>query len=247
MALLQIRDLIKTFPSPEGGVQTVLDVPAFSLEPGEQVALEGTSGSGKTTLLNVIAGILRPDKGSVLLGGVDMTGLSEAQRDQMRASALGYVFQTFNLLQGYTALENVLLGMMFGPGPDRALAKSLLEDLGLGDRLDYRLTFEAMFEDGLWKWEIDWTRADGGDRKKISGDSFAGSPVSGSQMKGLRTDARPRLNNRVAVETLVLSLVDGKRTVDQIVEEVARRLDKDKNAAREVVLTHLNRSYLEPE
>jgi ABC-type lipoprotein export system ATPase subunit len=64
--------------------------------------------------------------------------LSESARDGVRANTLGYVFQTFNLLQGYTALENVLLGMMFGPGADRARAQELLERVGLKDRMHYR-------------------------------------------------------------------------------------------------------------
>jgi putative ABC transport system ATP-binding protein len=74
----------------------------------------------------------------VLVADTDVAALSEVERDRFRAQNLGYVFQTFNLLQGYTALENVLLGMMFGPGPDRSVARALLDELGLGDRLDYR-------------------------------------------------------------------------------------------------------------
>jgi putative ABC transport system ATP-binding protein len=116
----------------------VLDIAEFELDPGEQVALAGRSGSGKTTLLNAIAGILTPDRGSIRIDGTDVTRLSESRRDALRALTLGYVFQTFNLLQGYTALENVVLGMAFGPGPDRDYARHLLERLELGDRLDHR-------------------------------------------------------------------------------------------------------------
>jgi putative ABC transport system ATP-binding protein len=64
-----------------------------------------------------------------------MSALSEPERDRLRATTLGYIFQTFNLLQGYTCLENVLLGMSFGPGVDRAFARALLKRVGLGDRL----------------------------------------------------------------------------------------------------------------
>ncbi|MCZ6598661.1 MAG: ABC transporter ATP-binding protein [Planctomycetota bacterium] len=138
MPLLEIRNLKKSYRSPDGNIRPVLDVPTFVVEAEEQVALRGASGTGKTTLLNLIAGILRPDSGNVLLDGVDLAGLSEARRDALRATLIGYVFQTFNLLQGYTALENVLLGMMFGPGADRPYARNLLTELGLGDRLDYR-------------------------------------------------------------------------------------------------------------
>lgn len=141
MHLLSLRDLTKSYAPPPGvggGPQRVLDVAEFDLAPGEQVALAGRSGSGKTTLLNVIAGLVRPDAGSVRYGEVELTSLSEGQRDRFRARHLGYVFQTFNLLQGYTALENVLLGMLFGPGRDRAWAVELLERLGLGERLHYK-------------------------------------------------------------------------------------------------------------
>ncbi|MHC4924628.1 MAG: ABC transporter ATP-binding protein, partial [Planctomycetota bacterium] len=138
MALLSVCDRRKTYRTPDGEEHVVLDIPSFDLEAGHQVALEGRSGSGKTTFLNLIAGILRPDGGSILLDGADMAALPEGGRDDLRARTLGYVFQTFNLLQGYTALENVLLGMMFGPGPDPDAAAALLEELGLGDRLHYK-------------------------------------------------------------------------------------------------------------
>ena len=134
MALLELKDLIKRYPKPEGGQQVVLDVSSLGVEAGEQVALEGTSGSGKTTLLNIIAGILTPDSGSVQLAGEELTALSESGRDRLRAEHIGYVFQTFNLLQGYTALENVLLGMAFGSGQDSGRAHALLERVGIADK-----------------------------------------------------------------------------------------------------------------
>src|SRR4051812_38367678 len=109
MPVLEVSDLIKNFISPEGDRTLVVDVPRFALEDGQQLALQGSSGSGKTTFLNLIAGILQPDSGVVKLGGQAFSLLSESERDRARAYHLGYVFQTFNLLQGYTALENVAL------------------------------------------------------------------------------------------------------------------------------------------
>ena len=138
MPLLEIHNLKKIYRTPEGETLTVLDVPEFVLEERQQLVLRGASGTGKTTFLNCIAGILRPDNGSVLLNGTDMAAASEGTRDRLRAENIGYIFQTFNLLQGYTCLENVLLGMSFGRGADRAFARELLERVGLGDRLDYR-------------------------------------------------------------------------------------------------------------
>ncbi len=138
MPLLELRDLKKAYVAPSGERTQVVDVRAFSLEAGEEVGLRGASGSGKTTLLHLIAGILEPDAGRVLVDGIDSTALSEADRDRLRAHKIGYVFQSFHLLQGYSAFENVLLGMMFGPGPDAARARELLERVGLSDRLHHR-------------------------------------------------------------------------------------------------------------
>jgi len=138
MSVLLVENLRKAFTSPDGERTPIVDVPSFVMEAGEQVGLRGSSGSGKTTFLNLIAGILRADAGRALVCGHDMASLGESARDRLRAQHLGYVFQTFNLLQGYTALENVMLGMMFGPGADAAYARALLERVGLADRMTYR-------------------------------------------------------------------------------------------------------------
>jgi len=138
MPLLELRDVRRAFRSPDGDDQLIVDVPSFDVEAGQQVAIAGTSGSGKTTFLNIIAGLLTPSAGEVRFDGELVSALGEARRDAWRARELGYVFQTFNLLGGYTALENVTLGMMFGPGPDREFARSLLERLGLSDRMGHR-------------------------------------------------------------------------------------------------------------
>lgn len=136
--MLNVMELTKTFRSPEGERVEIVRVPEFRVGAGEQVALRGESGSGKTTFLNLLAGILAADEGRVEIDGVDMVALGEAARDRLRAEKLGYVFQTFNLLQGFTVLENVLLGMSFGPrGADRAQAKAMLERVGLGHRLGH--------------------------------------------------------------------------------------------------------------
>lgn len=137
MPLLEIQSLKKSFRAPDGGQHMIVDVPAFVLETGAQVALSGESGCGKTTFLHLIAGILQADGGSICIEGREMTALTEAQRDRARATMMGYIFQTFNLLPGYTCLENVLLAMSFGAGADRAFARSLLERVGLGTRLNH--------------------------------------------------------------------------------------------------------------
>ena len=136
MPLLEISSLKKSFRGPEG-LQSIVDVPRFELAERAQIALAGESGSGKTTLLHLIAGILAADGGSIKLNERELVALSEGDRDRVRAQNIGYIFQTFNLLPGYTCLENVLLGMSFGPGPDRAFAEQLLKRVGLGDRLNH--------------------------------------------------------------------------------------------------------------
>ena len=138
-AVIELEQVRKSFAMPGGGRVDVLDVPGFTLLAGEHCALEGQSGSGKSTLLNVIAGILRPDSGRVLVDGLDITRLPEPRRDRLRADALGLVFHQFNLLPRFTALENVLVAMSFGSGgADRRRAVDLLAAVGLGDRLHHK-------------------------------------------------------------------------------------------------------------
>jgi ABC-type lipoprotein export system ATPase subunit len=136
-AVLELSGVRKAFVAPDGGRVEVLDVPSFVVGAGEQVALRGASGTGKTTLLHVIAGIVRPDAGTVKVAGRDIAPLSEAERDAWRARHVGYVFQTFNLLQGFTALENVALASMFAGPAKVEHARELLGRVGLESRLEY--------------------------------------------------------------------------------------------------------------
>jgi putative ABC transport system ATP-binding protein len=141
---LTLINLVKRYVGPDGSIVPVVDIPKFQLGDGEQVALIGSSGSGKTTLLHLIAGILTPDSGQIIFGDstagqVDITTLTEAQRDVFRGAYIGYVFQTHHLLGGFTAMENVLLGMSFTGRPhDPAWATRLLKEVGLSDRLHYK-------------------------------------------------------------------------------------------------------------
>jgi putative ABC transport system ATP-binding protein len=137
--MLHLKNVKKAFREPDGSPLPILDIPEFRVGAGEQMVLVGKSGSGKTTLLHIIAGISRPDSGTVEIGGLDITRLPEAMRDRFRADKLGYVFQTFNLLAPFTALENVMLGMAFGQGgADTPRARALLERVGLGQRLHHK-------------------------------------------------------------------------------------------------------------
>lgn len=138
--MIEIRGLRKEY---RRGAETVLacSVRDLVVTDGEQIALMGRSGCGKTTLLNLIAGIQRPTGGSVRVCGVDLATLGQGALDRFRAEHVGIVFQTFNLLQPFTALENVLLGAVFSGRADarhRVRAQELLERVGLGDRTGHR-------------------------------------------------------------------------------------------------------------
>ncbi|TWU00157.1 ABC transporter ATP-binding protein YtrE [Botrimarina colliarenosi] len=133
--MLLLEGVRKSYAQPGAERLPILDVPRLAVGAGEQVVIRGRSGCGKTTLLNAIAGLTTIDAGKIAIKGVDLTRLPEAARDRFRARHIGYVFQTFNLLPGFTALENVLLGMTFtGQRPDRARAADLLNRVGLGHR-----------------------------------------------------------------------------------------------------------------
>ena len=112
----------------------------FSVGAGEEIALTGPSGCGKSTLLNLIAGLRRPDTGSIVVQGTDLKSLSASKLDAFRGRTMGFVFQSFNLLDRFSALENVLVGLRFGrscpAGERRARALALLERVGLQRRLD---------------------------------------------------------------------------------------------------------------
>ena len=137
MSLLIVQDLKKSFRSPSGNLDPILYVPEFSLQQYEQVALRGASGSGKTTFLHLLAGVLPADSGTVSVDGTSLHLLTESQRDQLRVGKIGYVFQSFNLLNGFTCLENITLAMYLNGSNDVDRAKSLLSDVGLWDRKNH--------------------------------------------------------------------------------------------------------------
>jgi len=139
LAMLLLENVRKSYREPSGELLPILDVEHFSLDAGEQVVLRGRSGCGKTTLLNCIAGLTTVDQGQIHISGHDIVRLPEVSRDRFRARYLGFVFQTFNLLPAFTALENVLLGMTFtGQKTDSRRAEKLLQDVGLGHRLTHK-------------------------------------------------------------------------------------------------------------
>ncbi len=133
-AALRITGLRFAFPDAEPGAAPTVDVADLTLNRGEQVLLTAGSGKGKSTLLTIIAGLMEPTSGKVLVAGSDVHALRGASRDAFRGRHIGMVFQTFNLLPGFTARENVLAALMFSgvaaAEQDRR-ADALLKRLGI--------------------------------------------------------------------------------------------------------------------
>ena len=132
-----VKDLKKSFPITGSSRLAVVDVPSFSFGADQQLAISGGSGSGKSTFLNLIAGILKADSGNIEIGNIDISILSEVDRDQVRARLIGCVFQSFHLLQGCTALENLLVAMSVCGHADKAKARDLLSMVGMSEKENF--------------------------------------------------------------------------------------------------------------
>jgi putative ABC transport system ATP-binding protein len=133
------QDLGKTV-SDVGDALTILSGVQLRIPSGQTVAITGASGSGKSTLLALLAGMDLPSAGRVLIDGVDLASLDENGRADLRAQKIGFVFQNFQLIDHYTALENVVLPLEIAGRPQGAvdLATALLQAVGLGQRLHHR-------------------------------------------------------------------------------------------------------------
>ncbi len=117
---------------------TVLDDVSFAVEAGSTFAIIGPSGSGKTTLLGLCAGLDEPDSGTVELCGIELNGLTEDERAQLRNKQVGFIFQNFQLLPTLTALENVIVPLeLQGVKGARRTGEELLEKVGLKDRMHH--------------------------------------------------------------------------------------------------------------
>lgn len=139
MALVELRGVTKQFRKGDE-VITPLENVDLDIEAGEFVSLMGPSGTGKSTLLNLVAGIDRPDRGSIKVDGTELTGLSQARLADWRAANLGYIFQTHNLIPVLTAYENVELPTLLlkmSSSERRRRVQLALEAVGLTDRANH--------------------------------------------------------------------------------------------------------------
>ena len=139
--VLDVRNVSHGFNDQSGHRLSVLESLDLRINPGDSVAIIGPSGAGKSTLLSLLAGLDIPESGEILFQGEAFSGLSEDQRAAVRRGRIGFVFQSFQLLQGLTAVENVMLpleltGMSVAQAKQRAM--KWLESVGLGARTHHR-------------------------------------------------------------------------------------------------------------
>jgi ABC-type lipoprotein export system ATPase subunit len=132
-----VRSVTKTYRHGHRQITALRDA-SFEMSQGEVVLLVGPSGSGKTTMLNLIAALDCPDRGEIIVGGSEITGLSRSAAARYRNQHVGFIFQSYNLLPQLTALENVLLPMLPKRRLDRRRAVELLDAVGLSDRSSHR-------------------------------------------------------------------------------------------------------------
>jgi putative ABC transport system ATP-binding protein len=135
---VSLAGVTKTYGRGEGTVRALDDI-SLAFERGTFTAIMGPSGSGKTTLLQCAAGLDRPNRGTVRIGGTELTGMRERRLARLRRDSVGFVFQSFNLLPSLTAAQNTILPLrLAGQHPRRRVAREALDRVGLADRAGHR-------------------------------------------------------------------------------------------------------------
>jgi len=221
MPIIEAQNLTKQVVSPEGPL-TILDDVSFALAAGEACAIVGASGSGKSTLLGLLAGLDVPTRGRVLLDGADLGALDEDGRARLRAGRVGFIFQSFQLLAGLSALENVMLPLeLAGKRDARAVARDVLGHVGLADRLTH---YPSQLSGGEQQ-RVAIARAFGARPKILFADEPTGSL---DQATGARVIELLFALNREQATTLVLVTHD-----EALAEYCKRRVRLDAGRLRE--------------
>ncbi|MBM3282380.1 MAG: ABC transporter ATP-binding protein [Candidatus Diapherotrites archaeon] len=138
--VIEARRVTKTYVMGDSPLHVLKGVDVL-VKRGEYVSITGPSGSGKTTLLDVLSGLLRPTSGEILIDGSPISKMDDNELALMRGKTIGFVFQTFNLINRMTALENVMLPLWFqgiSLSERKARAEQVLREVGLGDRMDHK-------------------------------------------------------------------------------------------------------------
>lgn len=138
--IISLSHIRKTYQMGSTEINALRDV-SLDIHPNEYVAIMGPSGSGKSTLMNVLGCLDTPSAGDYFLNGTNVSGMTDAELAHVRNKEIGFVFQTFNLLNRSTALDNVALPLVyagFGKGQRKKRAAEVLTNVGLGDRIDHK-------------------------------------------------------------------------------------------------------------
>ena len=215
MNVIQVKDLEKTVAILDGDL-TILSGISFNVKPGESIAIVGASGSGKSTLLALLAGLDSVTQGEIFLDGEPLHNLDEEQRAAVRAKSVGFIFQSFMLVQSLTALENVMLpAELAGETNAEEKAKELLEKVGLSHRLHH---FPSQLSGGEQQ-RVAIARAYIGEPKVL----FADEPSANLDSKNGRIIEELLFDlNKVAGTTLVLVTHD-----EHLAEKCQRTLHID--------------------
>jgi putative ABC transport system ATP-binding protein len=225
--VLATKNVSKQVSSPEGGL-TILSTVSFAIDKGETVAIVGASGAGKSTLLALLAGLDLPTEGEIWLGGTNLTSLDEDGRAAVRAASVGFVFQSFHLVQSLNALENVMLPLeLAGRDAPRQTALNILQQVGLGERWSH---YPAQLSGGE-KQRVAIARAFATEPAVLFADEPTGNLDSrtGEHVMDLMFEL-----NRESSTTLILVTHDKSlaERCDRVIELDAGKLISDERAVR---------------
>jgi len=233
--VVETRDLHKYYYLKGETVKALKGI-NLQIKYGEYISIMGPSGSGKTTLFNVIGGLDKPTKGEVLLDGRDLWKLKPAEVAWVRCHKIGYIFQTFNLIPVLTALDNVMLPMIFAGVPREERVKKatrLLERVGLGDRLHHRPTELS----GGQQQRVAIARALANDPAIILADEPTGNLDlhTGMKIVGLLRELNREKGVTIITATHDLKMIDVSDRIawirDGVIERIEERMGVELGAA----------------